>query len=122
MATLQFQEQENHPEGSFVARIVDIQEDKQAYGLVFRIGLVTEEGAIEAMCSQSYTTKSKFTSLVRAAFGQIPENIDTDTLIGKSVGIVVEPYEKGEVTYSRVSSFHRLKQKKASKDDPFEDA
>src|SRR5689334_14428969 len=99
MPKLTFTETTLHPEGAYQARILDIRADKMEFGPVFKISLATDEGTIEAMCSQSYTEKSKLTQLVRAVLKNTPEDLDTDDLIGETVGIVVEHKESGEAVY-----------------------
>lgn len=118
MATLTFKENELHPEGQFRAKIVCIETEDQQYGPAFRVTLVTEEGTVEAICSTSYTRQSKLTSLVKAALGEIPQSLDTDCLLERQVGIVVEHIQKDKATFHRVASFLRLKTKK---EDPFEE-
>ena len=109
MATIAFRENILHPEGSFEARITAIEEEEMQYGPTLKIHLTTEEGVLEGLCSLSYSPKSKLTSLVRAIWGQIPENLDTDDLLSKKVGVVVETVDKEGVAYSKVASFYRIK-------------
>lgn len=87
---------ETHPAGTFVAAIAGIYEDDSQYGPIFKVRFQTEEGEVTGRTSQTLSDKSKFGKIVCAVLGAIPDDLDTDELIGESLIITVEHKEGAE--------------------------
>src|SRR5690349_16376057 len=92
-----------HPEGTFAARIIDVMEDESRHGPVYKVRLRTDEGDCQALVSAKYSPKSKLARLVRCALGNVPEEINTDDLIGAQLRITVEHRDIEGVAFDRVT-------------------
>ena len=110
MPVLELKKIEAHPAGEFLAQICTLTEETSKYGDCYKIGLKTEQGTCVAMCSATYSEKSKFGKLVAAAFGNRPQGLNTDDLLNQVIKIKVihtAPDDDGNV-YDRVIGFaHR---------------
>ena len=105
MPKLTYKEYALHPAGIFPAQIVQLtEEDGGQFGPAFKVNFLTPQGPVTMLCSQNYGPKSKLGKLVEAALGSRPADLDTDSLEGRRVCLVVEHETKGEVTYDKVTN------------------
>lgn len=115
---------EPHPAGMHRAVITSVVEDEVDYKKgngpepVVKFGLVTDDGTLTVTCTPTYSDRSKLGKLAAAVFGERPEEIDTDSLRGKELVVVVEHEKNGDAIYDRVTAFAPYKA--GAKVDPFE--
>lgn len=106
---IQKQEYFLHPRGMFNAKVKEVVEGGEGqFGPYISIVFQTPEGSIWDRCSAKITEGSNLTkricSILNTTFQQIPDDFDTDDLVGHVCSVFVDHVQKDEMTYANVDN------------------
>jgi hypothetical protein len=85
-----YEKSKSLPAGVYAATLAGVQEDDSQHGKVLKWDWRTDDGGIVGLTSTKLNEKSKFGQIVAALVGSIPDNLNTDALLGRSCTIVVK--------------------------------
>jgi hypothetical protein len=97
--------QKLHPVGMHKATVTSIVEEQTQFGGAIKFGLVTDDGVLSVLCSQTYSAKSKLGRITDAILGSMPEKLETDDLKGRHFMVCVEHEETPKGTWEKVTAF-----------------
>ena len=109
--------------GTYAATVDRVEEVEGKYGQQLRFVLALEDSdvTLSAWCSATYSDKSKLSRWVKAILGELPDELDTEALVGKPcrVTVVIRAKEDG-TQFNRVDEI--LPPRKGQKPKPEEAA